>query len=108
MNKPGDLELEFHRRMHRVYEQARSECGYIATRFLQMIADRGGVQAAKDLLRTEGYSEGLTRLWEEGRLDISMEAAVLEDQWCDLFNEDELATAARRLEELEFSPVTKS
>ncbi len=102
MNEPGKLELAFHQRMRQVYEQAQTECGYTATRFLQMVADQGGVQAAKQLLTTEGYSEGLTRLWEEGRLDISVEAAVLEDQWRDLFTEEELATASRRLEELGF------
>ena len=102
MNEPSKLELAFHQRMRQVYERAQSECGYTATRFLQMVADQGGVQAAKQLLATEGYSEGLTRLWEEGRLDISMEAAVLEAPWRDLFTEEELATASKRLKELGF------
>ena len=100
MNEPSELELAFHQRMLRVYDEARSECNYIASRFLQMVTDLGGVQAAKQLLGTEGYSEGLTRLWEEGRLDISVEAAVLEDQWRNLFTKEELATASKRLEQL--------
>ncbi len=102
MNEPSKLELEFHQRMQQIYEQARTECGYTAARFLQMVADQGGVRAAKQLLTAEGYSEGLTRLWEEGRLDISMEAAVLEEPWRDLFTEEEIATARKRLEELGF------
>jgi len=102
MDELSDVELAFHQRMRRAYDQARSECNYTASRFLQLVTDHGGVQAAKQLLGTEGYSEGLTRLWEEGRLDISVEAAVLEDQWRNLFTKEELATASKRLEQLGF------
>ena len=102
MNEPSKRELEFHQRMRQIDEQSRTECGYTAARFLQMVADQGGVRAAKQLLTTEGYSEGLTRLWEEKRLDISMEATVLKEPWCELFTEDELAIAKRKLTELGF------
>lgn len=102
MNNPSDLELAFHSRMLEIYDTAKSESGYNAIRFRQMVADQGGLQAAKQLLKAGGYSEGLTRLWEEKRLDISMEATVLQWPWCDLFTEAELSTARTRLEELGF------
>lgn len=100
MNSPSDLELRFHQRMLQVYEQAKSECNYTATRFRNMVADQGGLPTAKSLLRSGGYSEGLTRLWEEKRLDISMEATVLQEPWRELFTEEELSTARAKLEEL--------
>lgn len=100
MSNLSDLELAFHERMLQVYEQARSECGYTATRFLQMVATQGGVVAAKRLLGGATYSEGLTRLWEEKRLDISMEAVVLQEPWRVLFTERELGIAENRLREL--------
>ena len=62
--------------MLQVYEQAKSECNYNATRFRNMVVDQGGLQAAKSLLNSGGYSEGLTRLWEEGSLGISMEGGT--------------------------------
>ena len=65
-----------------------------------MVIDRGGLDAAKMLLGSGGYSEGLTRLWEEKRLDISMEATVLQDPWRELFTEEELSVAKQKLEEL--------
>ena len=102
MNNPSDLELAFHERMQRIHEQARTECGYSATRFIQMVMEHGGLQAAKLLLSAKGYSQGLTRLWEEKRLDISMEATVLKEPWCELFTEDELAIAKKKLTELGF------
>lgn len=64
--------------MRNVYKSALSECGYRATRFLQLIDAHGGLSAAKQLLRAPGHPEGLTRLWELQRLDISMEALVLQ------------------------------
>lgn len=98
----GKIERDFHRAMLGIYQSALVECGYRATRFLQMVNERGGVQAAKDLLRAGGYSEGLTALWERGRLDLSMEALVLRKQWSSLFDEDELAVARKRLQERNF------
>ncbi len=96
------LERAFHEAMLGVYHSAFNECGYRAARFFQMVNERGGLQSAKDLLHSSGYSEGLTTLWEHKRLDISMEALVLRDPWSQLFTEEELATARRRLDELEY------
>lgn len=62
-----------------------------------MVANQGGLQAAKALLNSSAYSEGLTRLWEEKRLDISMEATVLKDPWRNLFTDEELSTAKKKL-----------
>lgn len=98
----GMLERAFHEAMLGVYHSALNECGYRAARFFQMVNERGGLQSAKDLLHSSGYSEGLTTLWEHKRLDISMEALVLRDPWSQLFTEEELATARRRLDELEY------
>jgi hypothetical protein len=100
MGKPSDLELAFHERMQQIYEQAKNECGYTATRFLQLVNAEGGLNAAKMLLSAGGYSEGLTRLWEEKRLDISMEATILQEPWCKLFTDDELSVAQKTLEKL--------
>ena len=97
-----DLEAAFHAEMLNIYERAKTECKYVATRFRQMVGQDGGLAAAKQLLASEGYSEGLTRLWEEGRLDLSMEALVLRDPWRKLFTIGELEVARKRLTELGF------
>jgi len=81
MNSPSKLEIAFDERMRQIYDQAKNECGYTATRFLQMVNADGGYRAAQKLLTTTAYSEGLTRLWEEKRLDISVEATVLQEPW---------------------------
>ncbi|MBN1568340.1 MAG: hypothetical protein JXA73_10880 [Acidobacteria bacterium] len=101
----NSIELEFHHEMLSIYTRAKDECNYSATRFLQMVNERGGLQAAKTLLHAEGYSEGLTALWEHGRLDITMEAIVVRQPWSQLFTRDELETARRRLIDLGYSNI---
>ena len=100
MNTPSKLETAFDERMRQVYDQAKDECGYTANRFLQMVNAEGGLSAARRLLSTGAYSEGLTRLWEEKRLDISLEATVLSKPWSELFTEQELSIAKKKLKEL--------
>ena len=104
MEAPSDLEIAFDERMRQIYEQASNECDYRATRFLQLVVTDGGLLAAKKLLGSKGYSEGLTRLWEEKRLDISMEATILQDPWSGLFTDEELGIARKKLNELGFKP----
>lgn len=94
------IEGRFHHEMIRIYERAKRECGYNATRFLQVVTELGGLQAAKSLLRANTLSDGLTELWRLGRLDLSMEALILRSPWNSLFTEEELATAANRLRDL--------
>lgn len=97
---PSEIEDAFHNKMIEVYRHAKEECNYSASRFLQLVNEKGGLQAAKSLLSSARYPEGLTRLWEARRLDISMEALVLRDPWRSLFSAAELSIAADRLKKL--------
>lgn len=97
-----ELEAAFNRAMRNVYKLALTECGYRAIRFLQLIESQGGLSTAKQLLCAPGHPAGLTRLWELQRLDISMEALVLQPQWDRLFTEEELAVARKRLTDLHY------
>lgn len=42
---PNQLETEFHEAMLNIYRQAKSEAGYNAWRFPQMVEDHGGIRA---------------------------------------------------------------
>jgi len=72
------LETEFHDEMLNIYRRAKKETGYTATGFLGMVVDQGGRQAAKSLINAKGVSSGYTTLFEKRRLDLSMEAVVVE------------------------------
>lgn len=99
------LEHEFHREMEDIYHVAAS-LGYRPSHFLQMVHQHGGVVAAKRLLSAREAQVGLTRLWELERLDISMEALVLQERWQTLFSDADRQTASERLQAFGYDPST--
>ena len=92
----NNLELGFHEAMLGIYHDAAA-LGYRASYFLRMVQERGGVGAARHLLADTEAQSGLTRLWQLNRLDISVEALVLDDRWRTLFNDEERSIAQERL-----------
>ena len=52
------LEAQFDDAMMNVYRRALKECGYNATRFLQMLHEHRGLETARILLHAPGVSEG--------------------------------------------------
>ncbi len=44
------LEQKFHKAMVDIYKRAKSEAAYNATRYIRMVAERGGVETAKFLI----------------------------------------------------------
>ena len=95
----SDIEQRFHQAMLRIYCECET-FGYRPTRFLRMVNERGGLKTARRLLHADHLSDGFARLWEEQRLDLSVEAVVLREPWRRLFTEVELAIASRRLEDM--------
>jgi hypothetical protein len=95
----ANLEAQFHEAMLEVYRVA-ADHGYYATRFKQLVHNRGGVGAARWLLAKEDVQEGLAKLWELDLLEHSTEAIVLQERFRPLFTEAERQEARRRLEEL--------
>lgn len=94
-----DLEKRFEQDMLDIYTTAKKECGYNATRFLQMIGAKGGLVAAKQLISKEGGTEGFTTLWMCHRLDLSVEAHVLKPEYRDLFTDEDRKMCRDRLEQ---------
>ncbi len=90
--------------MLEVYEAAKREAGYHATRFLQKVRRDGGLEAARYLLRQPGVSQGFIRLWKAAKLDLAMEYVVLQPEYAPLFSDAELAVARRRLIEHGMKP----
>jgi hypothetical protein len=94
----------FERAMRAVYERARDEAGYNATYFLGMLAEYGGLATARKLLRTPTVSDGFAALWERGRLDLTVEALVIQPEFAELFDDEEIEVARRRLEQFGYPP----
>lgn len=100
----ADIEKQFDEAMMNVYRDAKSQCGYTATYFIQMLHDLGGVGTAKRLLAADGAQYGFEKLWECGRLDLTVECVVLNPKFRALFTEEELAIARKRLRDYGFDP----
>jgi hypothetical protein len=93
-------ELQFHRAMVEIYQTAKRELGYNATRFIQMVSKRGGLATAKQLLWSDQISDGFETLRRHGRLDLTVEAHVLKDEFAELFTDEERQRARDRLDAL--------
>jgi hypothetical protein len=60
-----------------------------------MLNERRGVPTAKYLINTPKASDGCTHLYERGRLDLTVEALVVENaKWHELFTDEELKKGA--------------
>jgi hypothetical protein len=93
------LEKKFNADMHQIYIRAKKELNYNATRFLQLLNEKGGLLAAKQLIAKDGGTYGFEILWENKRLDLSIEAHVLNPEYQELFSNEEINICRNRLKE---------
>lgn len=77
--------------------------GYKPTEFMRMVHERGGVETVRTLLDKATASPGFGRLWDLNRLDLTVEAHILQPQWRDLFTPAERQRARTRLAEYQYT-----
>ena len=94
----GMIENKFNEDMKNIYFTAKRDIGYTATRFMQLISQKGCLLAAKQLIVKEGGTYGFEVLWENKRLDLSVEALVLKPEYEALFSDEERMLCRDRLE----------
>ena len=104
----GNVERRFSKAMFAIYDEAR-EIGYTPSVFLRMLHDKGAIETARHLINTPRPSDGYTRLWELGRLDLSVEAVVHDnEEWHGLFAEQELRRCKKRLADYGYFEISKA
>lgn len=97
------LKIEFDMAMHNIYVRALKEAGYKASKFLQMLTKDRGILTAKKLINMSPPSDGYTALYLKNRLDLTVEAVVIDDpKWHSLFTDQELKKADDRLIEYQY------
>ncbi|MGU3399164.1 hypothetical protein ACLBWS_05385 [Brucellaceae bacterium D45D] len=98
-----DPNPKFTEAMFQVYRRAKVEAGYTATIFYRMVNENFGLPTAKALINAPKASDGYTALYELKRLDLTVEALVVENaQWRKLFTDEELKKAEQRLTNHEY------
>lgn len=102
------MEGEFDQAMFTIYRRAKDEANYSANIFLGMLSDKGGLSTAKSLINAANPSDGYTALYERGRLDLTVEAEIIENaKWHSLFTQEELSKALKRLLAYNYQPNAK-
>lgn len=91
------LEKRFNEDMKQIYQRAKKELNYNATRFMQLVSENGGIQAAKQLISKDGGTYGFEVLWENYRLDLLVEAHVMKIKYRELFSKEEIEKCRNRL-----------
>jgi len=101
----SDIETKFTEAMFEIYRRAKSEANYPANVFLKMVVDNGGRATAKTLINADKPSDGYTALYLKHRLDLTVEAVVVENpRWHCLFTPAEIERARKRLTEYRYDP----
>jgi hypothetical protein len=92
------IQKKFDRAMLGIYQTAKADLNYNATTYLRMLHEKGGLATARYLINSKLPSDGYTKLFENDRLDLTVEAMVVQnEEWHELFTEDELKKARDRL-----------
>ena len=90
-------EADFHEEMLSLHRRTGTATGYWPSYFLRSVRTEGGLAVAKKLLAPKQTSSGFDRLVEARRVDLSVEAIVLEERYSHLFTAAELDEAQQRL-----------
>lgn len=93
------LEQEFKNDMEAIYENTKRDLKINSTRFLQMIRQYGGVEAAKRLIGKTVITDGITEICLQKRWDLLVESYVLQAKYHELFSDEDRAICKKRLEE---------
>lgn len=102
MTPEDDLHKEFSAAMVDIFRRVVKETGYRPTYFLQMVVETSGHEAAMHLIHAGQPSDGYTELYSRKRLDLTVEALVLQPKWRPLFTDDDRAKARGRLQDYHF------
>lgn len=98
-----DAEAEFGRRMTDNLARYQAEANSNSVYLRSMLAQLGPLPTARKLLAAPVVSDVFAGLWERGRMDLTVEALVVEPEFASLFTEDELQTARRRLQQFGYT-----
>jgi Protein of unknown function DUF262 len=97
--RPQEISLvrQFEQALRDALARSRDEANHNPTYLVGMLAEHGGLGAARRLLHATTVSDGFAALWERGRLDLTVEAVVVQPRFAELFTAAEVDTARRRL-----------
>lgn len=75
----------------------KTELNYTPTYLIRMLEELGAVRTVAKLVQDTKISDGFIKLTLENRLDLSLEALVLQEPWSSLFDENTINAATKKL-----------
>lgn len=91
------LKNKFNEEILQAVEESK-KIGYIPTRFIQMLQLQGNnAFEVVSRLVTKEATTGLEKLWEKGRLDLSVEAVMIKNEYRELFDSDVIKICEKKL-----------
>jgi hypothetical protein len=70
-----------------------------------MLESEGGYRTALRLLSAKDVSDGFTKLWQHGRIDLTVEALIVESEWRSAFDPALIALAEKKLKKVGYAFV---
>jgi hypothetical protein len=101
-----EKKVQFDKKVKSAINEMMRKIGYRPSYLIKMISDDDSVVAVKSLLNGKTETYGFTTLFEKRRLDLSMENIVYSENWGDLFTEEEISIAKKRLKDYGYLPKT--
>ena len=92
------LKNKFNEEVVIAIEKMKKEIGYTPTRFIQMLrkASNDAYEVVQRLV-IKDISLGLEKLWEKGRLELSMEAIMTKPEYKELFSQEIIKICEKKL-----------
>jgi hypothetical protein len=103
INEMSSLDKQFDEAMRKNYEETKSQIRYDDRPLMELLKWNSAHEAARLLLEAPQPSDGFIKLWENGRLDLSVEALVINPTFDAVCGEDLKAKARARLKEYHYS-----
>lgn len=98
------LKKAFHQEMINLCKRRNQELKYKSTRLLDFINKYGGYEAAVKYITTESNVQDFAILWENERLDLSVEALITKPLYTSLFLEDIVTYCDQKLKQYSYAP----
>lgn len=94
------LKNKFNEEVLLAIEKMKKEEHYTPTRFIQMLQQAGNnAHEVVQRLVIKDVSLGLEKLWEKGRLELSMEAIMTKPEYKELFSQEIIKICEKKLKQ---------
>lgn len=92
------VELNFENEIRHLIKDS-IKIGYTPSYLIQMLNNNSAVNVARQLITKDTGTSGFIKLWEKKRLDLTIEALVIQEKYKELFTKEEIEISCNRLKE---------